>query len=63
MRITWTVKVEGFSGQAVQTRDDREAAQLVLKLFLAGVPRKRIIVDGKYLVDMGPNWVLETLGL
>src|SRR5688572_19742234 len=46
MRVTWTVKVSGFSGHACLCRDEKEAGELVLKLFLAGVKRYQIIVAG-----------------
>lgn len=61
MRVTWTVKVAGYSGQQMLCRNEREAAQMVLKLFLLGVKRYQIIVDGTYIGDMGLAWMWEAL--
>ena len=63
MRVTWTVKVSGFSGQACLCRDEKEAAQLVLKLFLAGVKRYQIIVDGQYVGQMDVSWIWKALDI
>lgn len=48
MRVTWTVpvQIDGYNGPQVLCRSEEEAANLVLELFLAGVPRRCIIVDG-----------------
>jgi len=61
MLVTWTVKVAGYSGQQMNCRNEREAAQMVLKLFLLGVKRYQIIVDGAYLGDKGLLWIWEAL--
>jgi hypothetical protein len=61
MQVTWTVKVPGYSGQRMLCRDEKEAAQLVLKLFLLGVKRYQIIVDGQYIGDKGLLWIWEAL--
>lgn len=63
MRVTWTRKVDGYSGQQMLCRNEKEAAQMVLKLFLAGLNRYQIIVDGQYIGDKGLLWIWETLDI
>lgn len=63
MRVTWVGKVEGHSGQAAQTRDEKEAARLVLELLLKGRKRYQIIIDGVYLGDKGTDWIWKVLNL
>jgi hypothetical protein len=61
MLVTWTVKVAGRSGQQMLCRDEKEAAELVLRLFLEGVGRYKIIVDGQFIGDKGLHWIWEAL--
>lgn len=63
MRVTWTRKVSGYSGQAMLCRSEKEAAEMVLKLFLAGCSRYQIIVDGQYVGDKGVTWIWEALNI
>lgn len=59
MRVTWTSeqRVAGHSGNQVQCRDEKEAAELVLRLLLAGVPLAKIIVDGAWQDLANKEWI------
>lgn len=63
MRVTWTVQVSSRTGNYAVCRNEAEAAQLVLELFLEGVPRKCIIVDGVCQERLDMTWALKALGL
>ena len=63
MKVTWTVAIAipGYKGQQVTCRNEKEAGELVLKLFIAGVKRYQIIVDGTYIGNKGLLWIWEAL--
>lgn len=62
MRVTWTVKVAGYSGQQMLCRNEEEAARMVLQLILAGVRFHQIIVDGKNQEKADKAWIWKALG-
>lgn len=62
MRVTWTathVVIPGYRGPQVLCRSEEEAANLVLELFLAGVPRRMIIVDGVNQEKSNMAWLFK----
>lgn len=61
MLVTWTVKVAGRSGQQMLCRSEKEAAEEVMKLLLAGVRRSQLIVDGKSLEKANMAWFWKAL--
>lgn len=65
MRVTWLAKVSvpGYNGPQVNCRSEEEAANLVLELFLAGVPRRLIIVDGVNQEKNSMAWLFKAKGI
>lgn len=65
MKVSWSplynVEIPGGKGHSRMMRNEFEAALLVMDLIKAGVSRNHIIVDARYLNDMGMEWVFTAL--